>query len=247
MKKSLQLLLLCLFLFLILSFLFIHHLSATYTPDLYAFIYFSSTVKPIFSTNHENPKTNIETTNNTTDDPFLWLDQEFQRILGHLPSSNQACSGVPTEFIKSNRYAHLTQKNILIAANFRNNQDVLPHWIEQTLKVILFVGTSNVTVSIYENDSQDQSRSLLKAFQKILTDLQVKHMFNLSLEKSDYKHMNRIELLAQLRNLALQPVYENPPGTFDLILFSNDGTFFFSSFFFPCYIIFFLICILIIK
>ena len=50
----------------------------------------------------------------------------------------------------------------------------------------------------------------------------VDNYFSLSPKKSDWKHNNRIALLADLRNAAMQPLFESLPGTFAWTVFIND-------------------------
>jgi alpha-1,3-mannosyltransferase len=129
-----------------------------------------------------------------------------------------------SEFQIVNQTLAKSSRKLLLAANFRNNDQVIPNIMEQTLKLIELLGPSKVEVSVMENDSKDKSRPLLKLFEQLLRERNVTTHFDLSEEKSDYTHLNRIELLAGVRNRALAPALLNP-ARFDHIIFMNDGGF----------------------
>jgi hypothetical protein len=133
-----------------------------------------------------------------------------------------AVNATLSQFQVVNQTLAASSKKLLLAANFRNNDQVIPNIMEQTLKLVDLLGPSKVEVSIMENDSTDKSRPLLQLFEQILQERNVTTHFDLSEEKSDYSHMNRIQLLAGVRNRALTPVLRNA-SRFDHIIFTNDG------------------------
>lgn len=153
---------------------------------------------------------------------------EVQRVLGSKKLVEKAdCSLYPKAFKLTERYAPLSRgtTRYLIAANFRNSEEVLPTTIEQLLQLALFLGPRSVDVSIYENDSSDKTRELLKVFEKALQKMGSRPLFNLTNQASDYKGRNRIDVLSDLRNLALGPLYEKS-SDYAHVLFINDGSIF---------------------
>ncbi|KAH7104564.1 cryptococcal mannosyltransferase 1-domain-containing protein [Auriculariales sp. MPI-PUGE-AT-0066] len=118
-----------------------------------------------------------------------------------------------------------TQEKYFICANFYENEDILPRWTQEMVKVIQYLGTSNVFVSIYENNSEDYTPALLRRFDKQLEELGVERLIRTndsSIPPPDTRQTGktRIAFLAAVRNEVLKPLYER--GGFDRILFLND-------------------------
>ncbi|PVU94031.1 hypothetical protein BB561_002863 [Smittium simulii] len=110
-----------------------------------------------------------------------------------------------------------------IAANFYNNQDVLPHLLTELLSVIDFLGNENVFVSIYENASSDYTRQILTTFELQLSQRKIEHKVVFGkLGKPLYYH--RIDYLSKIRNKALSPLYSlyKKKVLFKKIVFLND-------------------------
>ncbi|KAI5480573.1 hypothetical protein MNV49_000269 [Pseudohyphozyma bogoriensis] len=80
-------------------------------------------------------------------------------------------------------------------------------------------GPSRLHISIYENASSDDTPSQLYLFSRILNRLGVGFTIVSSSKPTTGR---RIEGLAELRNKALQPLFDASPGTFDRVLFLND-------------------------
>ena len=154
--------------------------------------------------------------------PIMNMTDTIAHIMGNTLYPRSSCQMTIRNF--ESRYLPLrnSTKKYFLAANLRNNQEVLPSIMEQVVRLILFLGTEKVDVSISENDSKDLTRPLLIAFEKQLRDLGIKSFFDLSTKPSEYKKRNRIEILAELRNEALGPFYKNMTH-YDEIIFINDG------------------------
>ncbi|KAF7318126.1 hypothetical protein HMN09_00320600 [Mycena chlorophos] len=114
---------------------------------------------------------------------------------------------------------------VFIGAMFFNNAAVLPYWIREFTKVIHYLGTDNVFVSVVESNSWDESAELLDEWKAVLDQLGVRHLIR-TRDKSVERPANmdtaypRIEFLAATRNLVLAPLVES--GGYDIVLFSND-------------------------
>ena len=111
-----------------------------------------------------------------------------------------------------------------ICANLLNNADILPDWLTQMKLLISYLGASNVYVSIFENgDSKDSTGAELNKFSEYLTHLNVpnKIVTTKQIVKGDKE---RIVFLAELRNKALEFLYEIPNVDYNntSILFFND-------------------------
>ncbi|KAJ7766128.1 cryptococcal mannosyltransferase 1-domain-containing protein [Mycena metata] len=116
-------------------------------------------------------------------------------------------------------------EKIFIAAMFHNNAAVIPHWTSEMTKAIHYFGPDNVFISIVESYSDDASGALLREFDNKLEAMRVPHLI-LTNETSipqpitSETDTHRINFLAAVRNLAIEPLVAN--GGYDRLLFSND-------------------------
>ncbi|KAJ6479530.1 cryptococcal mannosyltransferase 1-domain-containing protein [Mycena vitilis] len=116
-------------------------------------------------------------------------------------------------------------EKIFIAAMFYNNADVVPYWTTEITKLIHYLGPDNVFVSIAESYSTDSTPALLRTFDKTLEKLGVPRRIltqdtSLVRPPSMLTALPRVEFLAAVRNLAIEPLVER--GGYDRLLFSND-------------------------
>ncbi|KAJ6520477.1 cryptococcal mannosyltransferase 1-domain-containing protein [Mycena sanguinolenta] len=108
---------------------------------------------------------------------------------------------------------------------FNNNIEILPYWIKEITKVIHYLGSDNVFISIMEGNSWDGTAEMLDEWNATLDQLGVPHLIR-TRDKTiprpaDMSTANpRIEFLSATRNLALEPLVER--GGYDIVLFSND-------------------------
>nr|KAJ3410404.1 capsular associated protein [Polyrhizophydium stewartii] len=109
----------------------------------------------------------------------------------------------------------------LILGNTAVPTAVLPTLVRELVRLVDFLGPDRVFVSVFENGSKDLTKPLLRALGSILKFADVPHAIELSDVVSDYKHRNRIELLAEYRNLALAPMFRQHQR-YDRIIFMND-------------------------
>ncbi|KAJ7215066.1 cryptococcal mannosyltransferase 1-domain-containing protein [Mycena pura] len=112
---------------------------------------------------------------------------------------------------------------LFIAALFYNNADVLPYWTTEITKLINYLGSDNVFVSIVESHSGDRTAALLEDFDRNLAAMNVPRRV-LTHEPTPRPPMStkeqRIVFLAALRNVAMEPLVEK--GGFKRVLWSND-------------------------
>jgi alpha-1,3-mannosyltransferase len=77
-------------------------------------------------------------------------------------------------------------------------------------------------VSIYENGSEDQTKTYLELLRTILQRRKVSNTIQFSYDQKD-PHAHRIDMLARVRNLALDPVFTQTDETkFEKVIFMND-------------------------
>ncbi|KAJ7762328.1 cryptococcal mannosyltransferase 1-domain-containing protein [Mycena maculata] len=114
---------------------------------------------------------------------------------------------------------------VFVAVMFNNNIDILPYWIKEFTKVIYYIGTENVFVSIVESNSWDGTAEMLDEWKSTLDGMGVQHLIR-TRDKTIPRPPDmstgipRIEFLSATRNLALEPLVER--GGYDIVLFSND-------------------------
>lgn len=126
-------------------------------------------------------------------------------------------------FIKKEDFIQEDEK-FLIVANLFNNEYILPNWIFQMKLLINYLGPKNIYVSIFENgDSNDTTITLLRDFESYLNNSKISNKIVTTPQTSKGKK-ERIEYLKELRNLALDYIYEIPNLNFNKtkILFFND-------------------------
>ncbi|KAH8878591.1 family 69 glycosyltransferase [Thozetella sp. PMI_491] len=96
----------------------------------------------------------------------------------------------------------------LFALNLRDNLPILPRLLGSVIEAIRFLGVDNCVLSIVEGHSQDGTSQVLTALQ-IGPDQRLETHFVLSsdIDPLAGSHLAR---LADLRNLALKPLLDNP-------------------------------------
>ena len=135
--------------------------------------------------------------------------------------------------VSKRRYAYLRKPHLtadgavlpryFFALDLHQIIDVLPQLLGSLIEAMKFLGPHNCVLSIVEGRSTDGTYEILRTLGPELEKLGVRYF----LQNSDiHPQMNgdRIVLLAELRNLALRDIYEQPksyaPNT--TIIFSND-------------------------
>ncbi|KAF3931280.1 hypothetical protein ABW19_dt0201910 [Dactylella cylindrospora] len=118
-----------------------------------------------------------------------------------------------------------------ISASFWNNEPVLDHWTREMTSLIELLGRKNVYLSLTENDSEDNTASMLLHYARELTKMEVPHSLNITRELRGYPSNmpwhdipHRMSYMANLRNGALQPLYESDIPYRTLVLM-NDVVF----------------------
>ncbi|WVQ62475.1 uncharacterized protein L199_000615 [Kwoniella botswanensis] len=146
----------------------------------------------------------------------------FLSCLGFCPPKEQ---DVPIRPVQGEKY--------FVAANLHNSQDILPGWSSELIKMINYLGSDNVFVSIYESNSQDSTKSLLSSLNDTLLEMGVGRSI---VTEQDDRHWwpyntspERIGYLANARNKALKPIQSSDPeirlkgfNEFTKIIFLND-------------------------
>ncbi|KAJ1032379.1 hypothetical protein NDA16_000406 [Ustilago loliicola] len=119
---------------------------------------------------------------------------------------------------------------LFIASNLYNNQEILPTYTSSLKKLIHHLGPDNVFVSIYESHSIDHTKPMLA---QLDSDLAQMHVPRRILSDNRAVRMNksssvqdRIEFLANIRNVAMQPLADNNSAEkYSHVLWINDIVF----------------------
>ncbi|WFD33093.1 hypothetical protein MSPP1_004150 [Malassezia sp. CBS 17886] len=117
-----------------------------------------------------------------------------------------------------------------IASNLYNSEAILPKYSRALLELTEELGAENVFVSIYENNSQDNTRALLQALDDTLAQRGVQRRIVSDTLPPSFQKMERIHRLAYLRNLAMAPLYNETAGglqsrPFSKVIWVNDIVF----------------------
>lgn len=117
-----------------------------------------------------------------------------------------------------------SEHKYFFAINLYNSFDVIPDIFATLFRTASILGYHNVFVSIYENGSNDQTKSLLKIFDALARTVGLRVIIRTSMRtRGQFNH--RIEYLAEVRNAAMTPLHElrDAEGeVFDTIIFMND-------------------------
>lgn len=118
------------------------------------------------------------------------------------------------------------QLNYLIAINLIDAANVFPTLLRAIYSLIkLTEGSSprgKFHISIYENGSKDDTPVQLYLLARLFQKLGLGYTIISSVAEEGKTQGSRISKLSALRNEALKPVFDNPAGTFDRIIFLND-------------------------
>ncbi|KAK8027790.1 cryptococcal mannosyltransferase 1-domain-containing protein [Apiospora marii] len=132
----------------------------------------------------------------------------------------------------SSRYAYLKTAaagkkdshdvRYFFALNLRQSEHLLPRLLGSIVEAARFLGISSCALSIVEGNSHDATPRILTALQPELKKIGLRYFLNLT--DINPKVGERIDKLAQLRNLALDPL-SSPDVTADVdttVVFVND-------------------------
>ncbi|KAK0388389.1 hypothetical protein NLU13_4634 [Sarocladium strictum] len=113
--------------------------------------------------------------------------------------------------------------SFFFALNLRNNLPILPRLIGSIVEAIRFLGPDRCAISIVEGNSPDGTGDVLKALGPFLDRLGIQYHYSTS--EINPKEGDRIEKLAQLRNMALHPLieaFEDSASADTTVVFLND-------------------------
>lgn len=146
---------------------------------------------------------------------------EFESVIKVL-----AKEGVPPPNLTGQEMLTLRSKKFFIAACLHQSEAVLPHWSLELIRLLLALRqstasgwTPNLFVSIYESGSTDSTSKFLKSLKGHLDYMGVPH--HIVLDGLERGHRNRIDFIADIRNRALEPLY-NSSVKYDHVLWLND-------------------------
>lgn len=116
--------------------------------------------------------------------------------------------------------AEVSPQRLFFAVNLRNSEEVIPTMVCELERLISAVGETHIFISIFENDSTDNSSSLLASFATKLDSLGVRNRITHGLSGlGRRKDEHRIEHLVRMREAVMEPFWESE---YDRVIFSND-------------------------
>jgi alpha-1,3-mannosyltransferase len=146
-------------------------------------------------------------------------DEEFDRLQCPAPTPKRY------DYLQVDRRNAKTadgQIKYFFALNLRQCISILPRLMGSIVETVRFLGPENCALSIVEGNSDDGTFEILEALRKDMGSLGLE--FHLQTSDIDPKNGDRIEALAGLRNLALEPLVNNSsqysPDT--AVIFLND-------------------------
>ncbi|KAJ1802909.1 hypothetical protein LPJ77_005503, partial [Coemansia sp. RSA 2523] len=96
---------------------------------------------------------------------------------------------------------------------------VLPNMATQLLAFAKMLGRKQVFLSVYENGSSDNTKSILQAFERTVKELGIPHSI-VTDSRQRPQHYHRIEYMADIRNRALEALYNST--AYNRVVFLND-------------------------
>ncbi|KAF5612823.1 alpha-1 3-mannosyltransferase [Fusarium subglutinans] len=116
-----------------------------------------------------------------------------------------------------------SQIDYFFALNLRDCIGILPRLMGSIVEAIRFLGPHRCALSLVEGNSPDGTSDILSTLKPFLEDLGLVYFYNSS-KINPAQGNARIHKLAQLRNLALTPLYKEQVSATDetTVLFIND-------------------------
>ncbi|SPO00340.1 related to alpha-1,3-mannosyltransferase [Cephalotrichum gorgonifer] len=141
-------------------------------------------------------------------------DQRFDRLVCPRPDVSRYEYLIPAKTT--------TKKTYVFALNLINIAHLLPRLMGSIIEAVRFLGPENCMISIVEGHSKDGTMEILEALRPEAEKLGVEyHFLRSDITPNDGK---RVVHLAELRNLALEPLFNNTSAFVKdpTILFLND-------------------------
>lgn len=125
--------------------------------------------------------------------------------------------------LKPSFFTPRSQTPYFFVLNLRESLHILPTLLSSVVAAIKFLGPEHCALSIVEGNSPDGTADVLAALEAHLKSLKVRTNFVLSVDDIDPSTDARFARLATLRNMALQPLVDEPERYRDAtVLFIND-------------------------
>lgn len=155
----------------------------------------------------------------------FWVSLEILALfLLCLPRLSDSSSSRTSEWFGSRPRPHdssgasslnynLQNQTFFISANLYQSENILPQFTRNLIELSEVLGSENVFISIYESNSVDSTKSLLKDFDQRLTEIGIRHKIisdNVGKHKG-VAQSGRIKFLANARNKAQNAFYEAFP------------------------------------
>lgn len=146
-------------------------------------------------------------------------DKSFPRLDCPVPD------GIRYDYLKNKKVQKRpsgAKPKYFFAINLHECASLLPRLIGSVVEAIRFLGPENCALSIVEGRSDDGTFEILKLMHTEMKSMGVKYYFNSS--DLNPQSESRIEVLAELRNMALHPLTQHPDAydSDTTVVFLND-------------------------
>ncbi|PWI64373.1 hypothetical protein PCL_10542 [Purpureocillium lilacinum] len=170
-----------------------------------------------------------QTPANGVSDGHILTAGEITTFLAHIPGKTETqlpTVGCPD--FDSQRYSSLQAKSAglhyFFALDLRKCLPILPQLLRGIIAAIEFLGTTSCVLSIVEGNSDDGTHDLLSSLRSEMDFRGIQYFLHAS--SIDTSHGDRIGKLADLRNLALEPLLQGrnqlKPSSEAEVVFLND-------------------------
>lgn len=121
-----------------------------------------------------------------------------------------------------NIFASPPRRKYFFALNLHENVPVLPRLVGTIVEAIRFLGPEQSALSIVEGRSEDGTYEILEMLREPLANEDIPYYFSSS--DKNPEETDRIQMLADIRNEALEPLIENPDewSSDATVIFLND-------------------------
>ena len=149
------------------------------------------------------------------------LDELQRELEGRYASIGMDSTRLECPAVEKDKYQGLGEEGpYLFALNLYNSQVVLSTLASTLLAVSDHLGAPNVHISIFENGSQDLTKTGLVHFAAVLTAGSIPHTIRSDSRRTDWEEVDRIAQLSVFRNLLLSPLERSSERSDDV---ASDG------------------------
>ncbi|KAF2020480.1 glycosyltransferase family 69 protein [Aaosphaeria arxii CBS 175.79] len=161
-------------------------------------------------------------------DPVL-LEQAQTYVKSIMDFKRKGLQRLECPALDENRFAYLrpqagSRPKYFFALDLYKIRELLPSTLGAIVETMKFLGPKNCVLSIVEGRSTDGTYEVLKELEKEITKLGSRYFLQTSDINPKGEKVDRIKALAELRNMAMKDLIDNPEHYAEntTVIFSND-------------------------